>query len=553
MKRFFFTHILIVLSYIIYAQVPEAYKVQLLVNDKSNNTLINKTVGIRLNIIKSSENGEVVYSEVLTERTNEFGLITIEVGSINPNQFSLIKWKDNIHFMKIEIDISGGTNYSLSGISQLLEVPFAEFAKSTDIAKESDPFFQRWDKTTGIVIKENQISNLVHFKSSNETDQKFKVSSSAVIKDTDVAAWRLKSENDPSFVSSPAKSITSVDTLNWSRKSNFNGSYNSLTNRPADLAVSGNFSDLKNKPIAYNPTDIPATTNGIAQFDGSKWVVNPNGNTGQRLGVNSITGLPTWKTPETFSDIDRPFYQYNQANDYYYCTPWNYEKSYNSDRKYPLTIYLHPSGAAGSINNLGLYYLGYDSNDGIDDPRAKSFQMNNPSFVIVPQAIVDFDINKIIALVEDYKSKYRIDETRIYIIGYSLGGPASYVLANSYYDFNKQIIAGIIRLSGQSETILRNEVANKTAVWLQIGLDDFILRVTITREAYNFLKSFHSTAVETTQAITIAGNSGTTYTLTKNNKQIVKKTEYVNVGHEIGAFPFTDSSLITWLYNQKIE
>jgi len=257
--------------------------------------------------------------------------------------------------------------------------------------------------------------------------------------------------------------------------------------------------------------------------------------------------------PEVFSNNDRTFYEYDSEKDFYYCKPWNYDKVFNSSRKYPLVIYLHPSGAAGNIKNLGLYYLGYDTNDGIDDIRAKNFQTTHPSFVVVPQAQIDWDYPKIISIIEDYKSKYRIDNTRIYVIGYSLGGAGSYTLANAYYDFNSQLFAGIIRLSGQSQSIVRNEIANKTAFWLQIGLNDFELRVTVTRDAYNFLKNIHPTAVETNTAINISGKSGTTFTLTKNGKEIVKRTEYVNVGHEIGTFPFEDASLITWLFKQKIE
>jgi predicted peptidase len=216
-------------------------------------------------------------------------------------------------------------------------------------------------------------------------------------------------------------------------------------------------------------------------------------------------------------------------------------------------VYLHYSGGAGDLSKLGLYYLGYDTNDGIDDDRAKNFQMNNPSFVIVPQTTTEFDISKIISLVEEYKTKYRIDQTRIYIIGYSLGGPASYSLANAYFDYNKQLFAGIIRLSGQSETTVRNEIANKTAIWLQVGLNDLALRVSITKDAYNFLKNYHSTAVESSQAVSVGGKSGITYTLTKNNKEIVKKTEYTDVGHDIMTFPFADGNLINWLFKQKVE
>lgn len=551
MKRIQLTFILTIISYLLSAQAPNTFRIQLLVKDNLNNTLMNRSVGIRLSILKGSETGGVIYSESLTKKTNDFGLLTIDAGYQNPSKFAQIIWKEDNYFTKIDIDITGGTNYTLSGISQLLEVPFAEYAKSSDKAIEDDPEFIKWNKSTGIKIIENQIKDLIHFKNINETDQVFKSSLAATIKENDLQVWN---ENDPIFSISAAKGVNQTDTAKWNKKSIFNGSFNSLTDKPTFSAssISGNYADLKNKPT--NPVStVIDVNNGILQFNGNNWISTPNGVTGQRLGVDA-SGVPAWKDYiEIFNNVDRPFYEYNQENDYYYCLPWNYEKTYNSAKKYPLVIYLHPSGAAGSIRNLGLYYLGYDTNDGIDDPRAKNFQTTYPSFIVVPQAIVDWDYAKIISIIEDYKSKYRIDDTRIYVIGYSLGGAGSYSLANAYYDFNKQLFAGIIRLSGQSQSIVRNEIANKTAIWLQIGLDDFELRVTVTREAYNFLKNYHTTATETSNAISVSGRSGTTFTLTRNNKEIVKKTEYVNVGHEIGTFPFEDVNLIKWLFSQKIE
>ena len=256
---------------------------------------------------------------------------------------------------------------------------------------------------------------------------------------------------------------------------------------------------------------------------------------------------------EVFNNSNRPFFEYSATGDYYYCLPWNYAESINAERKYPLVIYLHPSGGAGDIKNLGLYYLGYDTNDGNDDSRAINFQKKHPSFVLVPQTADSWDYNKIISTIEEYKRKYRIDISKIYLIGYSLGGSGSYVLANKYYDYNKQLFASIIRLSGQSESIVENEIAQNTAIWLQIGLNDYITRVTVTQDAYNFLKNFHIGAVEKSENITIAGKTGTTYTLIINGKEMVKKTEYNDVGHEIGSFPFEDGKLIEWMYNQQVK
>ncbi len=557
MAKFQFLIFIFFLVFQIQAQVPNSFKIQLLVTDNKNEPILNRSVGLRISILKGSPTGETVFVETGSAKTNNYGLITFDIGEKDPVQFSNIKWQESSYYSQIETDLSGGTNYSFNGISQLFTVPYCEFAQSSEKTLESDPEFQKWDKSTGIKLRENQIIDLHHFKNSDESDPLFKSFPASSISEADLIKWNDPTETDPVFVKSPAKTITGNDILNWNAKSNFNGSFNSLSDVPSfsSVSFSGDYKDIINKPTNIVGCNDGLINKGVAQFDGTNWITITNGTIGQQLTVNS-SGLPEWKNPppETFNDADRPFFEYNASRDYYDCKPWNYNKSINSERTYPLVVYLHCGGCSGDVKNLGLYYLGYDSNDGIDDPRAKAFQINHPSFVLVPQTTAYvWDTSKLISLIEDYKKQYRIDLSRIYIIGYSMGGAGSYLLANDYYDYNKQLFAGIIRLSGQSQSIVRDEIAKKTAIWLHIGLDDLEARVTITKEAYNYLKNLHPNAVETSQNITVAGHSGTTFILTENNKEIVKKTEYNQVGHGINSFPFVDANLIEWLFSQTVE
>jgi predicted peptidase len=255
---------------------------------------------------------------------------------------------------------------------------------------------------------------------------------------------------------------------------------------------------------------------------------------------------------ESLDKINGSNFEYNSTDDYFFGKPLNYNDPNNSLTKYPLVVYLHGSGGAGSINNLN--YLGYDTNDGKDDQKAKEFQINHPSFVLVPQTTAGaWDGKKVATLIEGIKKQYRIDISRIYLIGYSMGGSGSYIVANACFDYYKQLFAGIIRLAGQSQAEVRSEIAKNTAIWLHIGLDDTNLRISVTRDAYKFLKNIHADVSETSKVITLAGYTGTTLALLKSNKEIVKKTEYNNVGHGISTFPFNDSNLIEWLYFQRIE
>ena len=60
------------------------------------------------------------------------GLINFIIGEgdIDSGDFSAIDWAGSSHFVKVEIDDSGGTDYFEMGTSQLLSVPYSLQAAS---------------------------------------------------------------------------------------------------------------------------------------------------------------------------------------------------------------------------------------------------------------------------------------------------------------------------------------------------------------------------------------------------------------------------------------
>ncbi len=109
------------------AQAPQTMSYQAVVRDNNSQLLQNTPVGMRVSILKGSTGGAVVYTETQTPSTNTNGLITIEIGG-KPG-FDTIDWGSDSYFVKIEIDISGGTNYTIISTSQLLSVPYALYAR----------------------------------------------------------------------------------------------------------------------------------------------------------------------------------------------------------------------------------------------------------------------------------------------------------------------------------------------------------------------------------------------------------------------------------------
>jgi uncharacterized protein (TIGR02145 family) len=125
------------------AQVPNRISYQAVVRNASGNLVVNSTVGIRIQILQTSESGPAVYVETHSLNTNVNGLITLEIGggTVVSGTFAGIDWAGGPYFIKIGTDIAGGTNYSITGVSQILSIPYALHSKTVASYPETDPLF----------------------------------------------------------------------------------------------------------------------------------------------------------------------------------------------------------------------------------------------------------------------------------------------------------------------------------------------------------------------------------------------------------------------------
>lgn len=114
------------------AQVPQKMSYQSVVRNASNQLLQNASVGIKISILQGTVSGTAVYSETHSVITNANGLFSLGIGGGNvlSGVFNSINWANGPYFVKSEIDPSGGADYTISGTSQLLSVPYALFAEN---------------------------------------------------------------------------------------------------------------------------------------------------------------------------------------------------------------------------------------------------------------------------------------------------------------------------------------------------------------------------------------------------------------------------------------
>ncbi len=124
------------------AQGPNKMSYQAIIRNTSNALVGNSAVGMRISILQTSASGTAVYVETQTPTTNANGLASIEIGggTLVSGSFTNINWANGPYFIKTETDPAGGNNYTITGTSQLLSVPYALYAANAGTASGGGNF-----------------------------------------------------------------------------------------------------------------------------------------------------------------------------------------------------------------------------------------------------------------------------------------------------------------------------------------------------------------------------------------------------------------------------
>lgn len=174
MKKVFTFLTVVLFSTGVFAQSPEKMSYQSVVRNTNNELVSSTTVGLQISIVQGSASGTIVYTETHTPETNSNGLVSIEIGTgtVVDGSFTSIDWSNGPYFIKTETDPSGGTDYSISGTSQLLSVPYALHAKTAEnvsgAIEEADPVFTDSEAAN---ITSTDITKLNNLSGTNTGDQ----------------------------------------------------------------------------------------------------------------------------------------------------------------------------------------------------------------------------------------------------------------------------------------------------------------------------------------------------------------------------------------------
>ncbi|MFQ3591919.1 MAG: prolyl oligopeptidase family serine peptidase [Gemmataceae bacterium] len=204
-------------------------------------------------------------------------------------------------------------------------------------------------------------------------------------------------------------------------------------------------------------------------------------------------------------------------------------QGYDGQTAYPLVIFLHGAGERGKDNKAQMKH-------GVKNFASDEVRKKYPCFVMVPQCPphparwADWTatgttkeptepLALVLALLEELKKEYQIDENRIYLTGLSMGGFGTWDLLSRKPD----LFAAAIPICGGGDPRSAKKFAH-VPIWAFHGAKDNVVRPERSREMIEALKK--------------AGGSP-------------KYTEYPEAGHDSWTKTYADPAVLEWLFAQK--
>lgn len=205
-----------------------------------------------------------------------------------------------------------------------------------------------------------------------------------------------------------------------------------------------------------------------------------------------------------------------------------------SDKKFPLVIFLHGAGERGDDNEAQLVH-------GMKDFASDANREKYPCFVVAPQcpkneswASIDRTQEKaaladqpskalalVMELIQQTETEYPIDSERIYITGLSMGGYGTWDAIERYPD---RFAAALPICGGGDSSQEQVSKIVKLPIWVFHGGDDTVVPA--------------ARSIEMVEAIKQAGGEP-------------KYTQYEGVGHDSWTETYKNPEVLKWLFSQK--
>src|SRR4051812_12848389 len=117
-----------------FAQAPHLINYQGIARDQNGAPILSQTISIRFELIQGTISSPTVFSETQNIVTNSLGLFTTQIGKNSTGVLDTLKWNAGNFFLRIGVDVNGGSAFTDIGTQQLVSVPYAINARSVPAA-----------------------------------------------------------------------------------------------------------------------------------------------------------------------------------------------------------------------------------------------------------------------------------------------------------------------------------------------------------------------------------------------------------------------------------
>jgi len=203
-------------------------------------------------------------------------------------------------------------------------------------------------------------------------------------------------------------------------------------------------------------------------------------------------------------------------------------RDYNSQKKYPLVLWLHGGAGRGTDN---LRQISGGNTSGSHIWISADVQKKYPAFVIAPQcpenemwATLELakptrQLQIVEELLSSIQKEFNINSQQLYVSGQSLGGFGTWALISEH----PETFAAAIPVCGGGDEAMAPRLIH-TAIWAFHGADDQAVSVERSRKMIAAIKK--------------AGGSP-------------MYTEYKGVGHNSWERAFVEPDLLSWVFAQR--
>ncbi len=122
-----------------FAQAPDSISYQGAARNTNGTPMQNTTIDLRLSILENSPTGPVIYQNIQTVTTNNFGLYStmINRGTNSINTLDSVNWAGGINYLQVEMKTTAGP-YAMMGVTQLVSTPYAMYSRDAERATRAN-------------------------------------------------------------------------------------------------------------------------------------------------------------------------------------------------------------------------------------------------------------------------------------------------------------------------------------------------------------------------------------------------------------------------------